>query len=184
VALYGASANIATGARLLPAAIGQGSMSTVSRAFSRFDPHISRLLGLIYATTLASGIGVALVCYLMADSIIILIFGDQFRGAISCLKTLALAIPFGYFNIVSWLVCVAIHRDRLPSLIIAVGALINIALNVALIPRFHQEGAAEAACATEIIVSCAYVFMLVRYARGLRHRTEGTIRGVDPLSIR
>jgi O-antigen/teichoic acid export membrane protein len=108
------------------------------------------------------------VIFWAADPIIHLLYGAQYRGAVSLLQIMS---PIPLIKSVNF--CLAIYmvvRDRqgLRAMLLAVGALVNALGNLVAIPLFGLEGAAWVNLGTEVIVFLCYSYGAWAAWRGRR----------------
>jgi len=167
VALYNAASNIAVGTRLLPAAVGQAALPAVTRAFTTGDRTGIKIVAELYCAMVAAGVVVGAAVFILARLLVSTVFGAGFEPAASCLGILAFAIPFSYFNSISWSVCVATYRDRVPVYAIVIGTCTSVAANLAMVPALGQNGAAYASCAAEAVMTVTYLLLFTRGGWGM-----------------
>lgn len=91
----------------------------------------------------------AVFVFFFGQIVIKVLFGTDYSGAIDCLKIIAWYTTFSYIGAVNaiWIVAKNNQRFLLPQNI--VGSLLNIILNLILIPSFGIEGAAVATLITQ-----------------------------------
>lgn len=134
-----------------PAAYYSGLFPALSRQFSEnlsaFRASVSKSLHLTALFALPAGIGL----YFLADPVIMLIYGENYRLSIPALQ------------ILSWSLILVILRGNFRQALNAAGAqhldliaagvaiTINLCLNLVLIPRFGIRGAATATLVSEIV---------------------------------
>jgi O-antigen/teichoic acid export membrane protein len=99
--------------------------------------HLLRLL-------LVISFSLSLLITVFAPWVVSLLFGNQYAPAASALTILAWSLNFVYLGIAGTQWYLAEHLQRYMVLRSVAGALVNIALNVILIPRFGISGAAVA----------------------------------------
>lgn len=123
---------------------------------------LSRSIGLAVTVTIPFVVGGALV----APSLMGLIFGDDYRsGAVALQLLLVSLIPLAIHG-ATRNVFLAMHRVGLETMIIALGVVVNVVLNVVLIPRYGIVGAAIATVGGEsVILIGAFVAL---YRMGVR----------------
>ena len=93
---------------------------------------------------------------LLARPMVPIVFGQSYRGAAPVLMVLALAAPFRFFAAGAGAVITTGGLVRAKMVIMALAAGANVALNLALIPRFGLLGAAVAVVATEAGLAIAF----------------------------
>ena len=86
--------------------------------------------------------------------------GDQFASCWSLMSVLAVIIPIvSMTNVLGRQYLLPTDRDKLFTISVCVGAVVNICCNIALIPHFAAMGAAIATVCAEISVLVAQVVM-------------------------
>jgi O-antigen/teichoic acid export membrane protein len=118
-------------------------------------------LGLILLVPVAAAFGI------LAEPICVTLFGAEFRAAAEPLRILApVVVLLAVVALSAWLIV-----SRGPAGIIARVTLgmvvLNAGLNLALIPRFADRGAALAMLATEVLLAVVVLFMANRVVGGL-----------------
>jgi O-antigen/teichoic acid export membrane protein len=74
----------------------------------------------------------------------VLVFGPDYRESVPALRLLALGIPLHAVNAIGGSVLQAAGRHRAMVRVVLVGLVVQIALDLALVPRYGIEGAALA----------------------------------------
>ena len=118
----------------------------------------SNLVNNVYKIMFFLSLPCLLGMYILSDKIVVVLFGDAFVGAVSCVKILVflfMAIPFS--NLFGIQVLIASGKESKVFICTAIGAIVNIMLNLLLIKIWNQNGAAVASVVSEMIV------MLVMY---------------------
>jgi O-antigen/teichoic acid export membrane protein len=115
------------------------------------------------------GLGTSIALYLLSPTLIGLIYGPKFFGAIAVLQTLSLVILPVFFGNLTTQSLVALDLNKLYLLVTLLGALLNITINYFVIPPLGAVGAAWATLVTEMFVTllCGY-FVLRREPDALR----------------
>ncbi len=88
------------------------------------------------------------------------IFGPEFVPAAPTLRLLLLGLPFVY---VTWILhAIAIAADRPGALLVvtAIGTVVNVGLNLYLIPHYSYNGAALATVVSEVLAMSALLYAL------------------------
>lgn len=122
-----------------------------------------RSVKLLVALLLPCAVGFGL----LAEPAVTLLFGDEMSEAAEPLRLLAPAIVF--LGIVTVGSSLLIARDRLPFLIKVgiAGVVINVGLNLALIPPYDDAGAAAAMLATSVILAVLILHRAAQAVGGL-----------------
>ena len=87
--------------------------------------------------------------FTFADKIILIIYGTGFNQSILTLQILIFVIPIIFITSLFGTVFGAINKQRFVVIVTGVNALINISLNIILIPKFSYLGASIATVLTE-----------------------------------
>lgn len=96
------------------------------------------------------GVPVAVGGALVAEPLVVLIFGEDFRAAAPAAALLLLGLAFAYANSLATATALAAGRERAVALIYGSAVALNAVLNVILIPSLGIEGAAVAMLAAQV----------------------------------
>jgi O-antigen/teichoic acid export membrane protein len=121
----------------------------------------ARILGFLGGAI--GGVGVVL-----APTLLLILFGQAYESAGVTLGILMVHVIFVHFTITYGTPIVAWQCDKVYTLILVIGAVLNIVLNFVLIPEYGIEGAAWATLATQVTVWLG-VMILARKAFNLWH---------------
>jgi len=122
-----------------------------------------------YMTIIAIPLGVGTT--LLADKIILVIFGIEYIPAIIALQILIWSLVFIFISVNSTNLLYSINKQRFVMKVTAVCAVANIALNLFLIPRYSYVGASIATVATECIAFCLIFYWISRSEYKLSSRS-------------
>jgi len=109
------------------------------------------------------GLPLAVGTMLLSHRIILLFYGAQFTPAIVGLQILAWHILLFFMYNLLGNVLISINRQNQMAITAGSCALINVILNLALIPRFSYVGAAIATVITEAILFAVYFYFASKY---------------------
>ncbi|MCP5468628.1 MAG: polysaccharide biosynthesis C-terminal domain-containing protein [Deltaproteobacteria bacterium] len=111
------------------------------------------------------GILICLIYRSFSYSILNLIYGDNLSSAQPIFEILALNLPLEFFT--SWiaLYIVALGLNRLSLIISLIGTIINILLNLYLIPQYQAVGASWATIISYLLISTFYISFLIWWKR-------------------
>ncbi len=98
------------------------------------------------------GLGLAAVLGGMAEGFILLIFGPAFKPAILTLMILSAALVLSFTNLSLSNCLIVLDRERKIVVIFVAAALLNLGLNLVLIPIYRQNGAAGGSLISEVLV--------------------------------
>jgi O-antigen/teichoic acid export membrane protein len=109
------------------------------------------------------GLPMAIGITLLADKIIFLIYGSNFQNSIIALQILSWDVLLVFlYGCISFLL-VSIDRQHQMALLAGCTAIINIVLNLILIPSYSYIGSAFATIIAESFLLLAYIYLSARY---------------------
>lgn len=115
---------------------------------------------------------------LLADRIVLLIFGPEYTPSITALQVLIWSFLFASIGGVSGYLLNSINKQIVLTRIVGVGMILNIILNAVLIPKYSYIGAAIATNLTRLLVIIIEIVILSKIGFSLRDKTflEGTLK--------
>ncbi|MGZ7209337.1 MAG: flippase [Methanobacterium sp.] len=141
-------------------------MSSMFPVMSKFYGTSEKFLKLSYERSfkylLLISIPIAVGTTLIADKVILLIFGSEFIPAILTLQVLIWTIPFLFINGLSGNLLNSINRQLTITKTTSIAAVVNIALNLVLIPKFSLYGSSFATVVTEIMLLVILTHILLK----------------------
>lgn len=137
-----------------------------------YEKNISRLYCVGHYMSLLQAVGFSI----FAPLVIKILYGDEFMPAIPVLMVLGFYIVFSYMGSARNIWILAEGRQSILWKINLVGALMNIAINALLIPRFGAFGAATATLITQIFTN----FILGFIIKPLRVSNKLLLMGFNP----
>jgi O-antigen/teichoic acid export membrane protein len=109
------------------------------------------------------GLPIAIGITLLADKIIFLIYGSNFQNSIIALQILSWDVLLVFlYGCISFLL-VSIDRQHQMAILAGCTAIINIVLNLILIPSYSYIGSAFATIIAESFLLLAYIYLSARY---------------------
>ena len=160
---YNVAAVIYMSIMILPTVIYQKFF--VSK-YHRWASHNKGLLLTAYkkgnAIMLLLGVGVMIACVLSSDYIVVVLFGGQYEKSVYLVNILLVAVPFSFVAYSAGAVLVTKDNMKIKIKKMGVVAVINILLNVMLIPEYHAKGAAVATLISSMILLLLYLYAAQR----------------------
>ena len=148
VAQYSTAFRLFEASLIVPAAVMAAAFPALVRAVPRRAP--LRSVGVrTGAVLVALGVTVALAAWVAGPALLELLFGDRYAGAGVLLRVLAVAIPVMFLNSLLTQALIAIGRAWRQAVAMALALLVNVGLNLLLIPAYDAAGAAIATVAAE-----------------------------------
>jgi O-antigen/teichoic acid export membrane protein len=148
---YGVSYHLFFALATIPGAFLSAVFPVLSRFFKESGELLKKAFHKSFKVLVGAGIPASVGSFLLAEKIILFLFGPQYKHSIAALKILSLLIVFSYLNSLAGYFLTSINRQALTAKIMAATAGINIFLNFILIPRYSYIGAAYATVVSEIL---------------------------------
>lgn len=133
-----------------------------------FENNEINKLGILVTKTVEYIIFISIPCslglFLVSADLVVVLFGTDFLPAITTMRILALLIPIiSIGNIFGIQLMIVLNQEKLLTLTVFIGAIINITLNSVLISVFQQNGAATASVITEFVVMVAQILLTRKF---------------------
>ncbi|QNR83909.1 flippase [Pedobacter riviphilus] len=172
VGYYTASTKIARIAIPLVISMGIVLLPSITKSFQDKDGKHVALLKSSYNFIILLSIPITFGLFLLAPELINLVSGQAFEPAVKPMMILSvLPLLIGLGNLFGVQVLIAAGMEKQMLYAVMLGMFISIGLNVLMVPKMHEVGAAIVNSLTELIVS----FMFIYYARK-RYRLEFPIK--------
>ncbi len=94
----------------------------------------------------------AIIVSVSAERVILMLMGSEYISSVDSLKIHIWAAMFVFLNNAAWIWYISENKQKIGSLKIVIGLIVNIALNYVLIPRYGIEGAAVATLVSRAVV--------------------------------
>src|SRR5262249_22141956 len=131
---------------------------------------------------IALGTYLACILYATADPLVRLIFGAAFAPTGAALRILLIAVVMIFVYTPSFQAMIVFDRQRTLFWSLLVGAGVNVALNVALIPPYGLYGAAWATVATHAVLLCELV-VLAHWCTPVRPVSGAVVSGLASAAV-
>jgi len=164
-ALYNAVFRLVEAMRLVPAAVLAVVFPLLCRAGDL------RILGRLAGGLAAAGAVAAVVLAWPAGWFVMFFYGPSYAAATPAFRVLLVAVPLFFLNYALTHQLIGWDRQKVYAAVSAAALAANLALDVALVPRFGLEGAAWATVATEVVVTAGAVAALAWRGRRGREPT-------------
>jgi O-antigen/teichoic acid export membrane protein len=157
--LYGAAFPVYEGLTYATAIISAVLIPRLSRMWVERAPEYRRLVIRSQAGVFVLAVLVAAAAWPLAG-IGVQVFGPEFAPAAPTLRVLLLGLPFVYVTWILHAVAIAADRPRALLVVTALGTVLNVGLNLYLIPRYSYNGAAVATVISEVLAMAALIYAL------------------------
>jgi len=129
----------------------------IARAALEGNSAVSRVISRSISLTSAVAIPLTTGGIVLAGPLLVFFFGAEYGAAARAFQLLLASIAILSLHGITHNLFVAFHRTRREAVIFGAGAVINMMLNLALIPRYGLTGAASATLAAEAFILVATV---------------------------
>jgi len=151
VGLYSAAYKLSDPFLLIPSALGVSLFPIMSKSFRNSREELIRIYELSFKYILIIMLPIAIITTLLADRIILLIYGDAFEGSATALQILIWALIFTSLNSILSHLLVSMGEQKLSTVSHTLCAVVNVVLNFFLIPVLSYNGASIATVATSAV---------------------------------
>lgn len=148
------------------AAIGVTLLPRLSRVKNdgddnRFNSILTQTIKILIWFTAACVVGI----WLTADKLIPILFGIEFYPSITIIKILCFLVIFRTFSNLFLQVCLCVNEDKKTTKIYFWGMILNIFLNLILIPKYEANGAAVASVISELYMLITLWLIAYKYMK-------------------
>lgn len=134
------------------ASVNSAYLPSFARVIRGTTADIRRLVESSLATVVSIGAPLVAGSVLTAGPLLVLLFGPEYEDAAPAFRLLALSIGVVFIHSLQANLFIAANRTRLLAAISTAAAILNIVLNLVLIPRYGIEGAGGATLLSELAV--------------------------------
>ena len=163
VGIYSAAYRLCDPFSLIPYALTMSLFPLMSAYFKSSKDDLIRTYALAFKYLLIIALPLAVGVALVADKVILLIYGTSFADSSTVLQILIWSVMFGMVNALLWDVLVAIDMQKLIMWSVAFCAAVNIVLNILLIPVMSYNGAAIATVTTVAILALFLFYFVSKH---------------------
>jgi O-antigen/teichoic acid export membrane protein len=152
VGIYGAAYRLSETVLFIPEVFMMSMFPLMSKFFENSNEILvfSYEKALKYLSSIAIPMAVGTI--ILSDRIILTIYGSAFKNSAVALQILILATAIIFINSATSNFYISIKKQRLVMVYTGIGVIINILLNLILIPKFSYVGASIATVLTEISI--------------------------------
>lgn len=163
VGIYSAAHKLVEPFSLIPMAVMVSLFPIMSKSFKKSEDIILKSYRLSIKYLLIIALPVAIGVIILADRIILLIYGTNFVNSTTVLRILIIAIVFTFMYFVLLNILISIDKQKLNTLSSGMGAIANVILNFMLIPILSYNGAAIATLATYTVLFIASFYFVSKH---------------------
>jgi O-antigen/teichoic acid export membrane protein len=148
---------------IVPALIVSALFPIVSSLYKESIDSLKRVYKTSFRYLLAIALPISVGTFLLSDRLIYIIYGKEYFKTIPALKILTLALIFIFANYIMMNILVAVDRQKTNAIMAGACVLVNIALNMCLIPYYGYLGAGTATVITEIVLLALGLYYVTKY---------------------
>ncbi len=160
--LYGAAYKVYEGMTYAALALSTVLTPRLSSLFAVDRPRHRRMALGGLASAFGLGLAVAVVAYLVAEPLIVLLFKAPYAPAAIPFRILAVGLPVVFAIWILHAIAISVDRERLLLWTGLIGLAVNVGINLYTIPRYGPNGAAFATVAGELVCMSVLILGLVR----------------------
>jgi O-antigen/teichoic acid export membrane protein len=161
VGLYGGATTVVAALALIPFAFRTAVFPVMSRLYATAPDALGRLYDQSLKYLVLLGLPMAVGVTMLAPDIVSLVFGRQFAPSAPVLQILVWYLFLIFINVLNSRLLVVSDRQRTIAIFLLLGLIVNVALNMVLIPGWGAAGAAIARVVSTFVlfvVSVGFVF--------------------------
>ena len=149
--LYNSAARLLSALLIIPYAFIGSIFPTMSRFYVESKDRLKLAHTHALRYLLIVSLPMALGTFLLADRIIVRVYGGEFSEAAIALQILVWATAFKFLNSALFTVLLSINKEKTNTKIMVSGIILNVLLNLVLIPKFSYAGASFATVVAEAL---------------------------------
>lgn len=160
VAYYALAVSFSSSWGFLLSAIIDSMAPEIMRAHTADNEAYLRMNRQLYAYVFYAAAGVSLLVSLVAPWLIVLLYGEAYRPAVAPLRVVVWYTAFSYLGVArnTWMVCQNVQQYL--QILYIIAAVLNVILNLLLIPLWGAAGAALASLVTQIATTMIIPFFI------------------------
>lgn len=160
---YSAAYTLLSGVNLIGRSIYLSSFPVFSRIIIDSPQRVRKIAWYSIFGVLGLGILAAIALSVWGAPLLLLLYGNQYVGAQIYIKILAFSTMFTYISYLAYSFLPAIDRSEKYLTSVAAAAVINITLNLILIPRLAATACALVTVVTEFTVALLGTYFMLKY---------------------
>ena len=164
VGIYGVAYKFVDIAHFVPSAIMLATLPVLVRAWPDQPHQFAEGFRRAFTLLLLVGTLVVVEFFLFAEPLIETLYGRDYLAAVGSARLVVLAECFAFFGALAFTTLVAVGRHRLYPFVTMAGVVVNVGLNLWLIPLLSFRGAAMATLVTDIVMVVVLWAILLRHA--------------------
>lgn len=165
VGWYNAAYTLASSLSFFSNALTASIFPAMSNAFNDNKSSFSMIYNQSLRYSLIFIFPIAIGTTLISDKIILTVYGQNFIHSIEALQILIWSSVFSFLNSIFYTTLGATNRQNTTSIVMGIGALVNVLLNYLLIPKFSYIGSGIATILTQFVCLLTLYFIISKYIK-------------------
>jgi len=165
---YKAATSLVIPLSIVATSVNRALFPDMARSFFSSLPRLTRTVESSIRYLFMLGWPMALGLALLAPQVIHLVYGSEFAPSVLCLRILAFIVPMRYINNTMGATLTATDRQGWRATMILLSALLNLLLNLFMIPAWSYVGASISTLLTEIFITIALYVTMRRHLSAVR----------------
>ncbi len=157
---YNAAFRVIDAYMFIPLGIVGALFPVLTRYHKSMKEQFTKLYVRSLLLLLTLGVLISVGTFTFADKIIEILYADQYSRSVELLKILSIILSFYFINFLLGSCLIAAGKESLSTLAIIFGGIMNVILNVILVPVWSLHGAALARVGTEILACFLQLYYL------------------------
>lgn len=163
VGIYAIAYRFVDQAFLLPGVFVATMFPIITQAVHRDEERAHRAINGTFQMLVLGAIAVTVMTYVLARPLVNLVAGAEFKASVRPLQILSFALIFMFVAPVFYNVLIVINKQKHLILVGVASLLLNVSLNLILIPQYSYNGAASATVVSEAFVLGGLYFAARRH---------------------
>lgn len=165
VGLYSAVYRLTLAVFMIPQIVFQVALPYIYQFSLENKEKFSRITHTIQKYLLAVAVPITIFFGLGAEPIIRLVFGKEYLPATIVMEIMCFVILIRFFTYSSAESITAINKQKIRAIIEGITAVLNVGLNLVLIPKYSYNGSAIATLISEFVLGVLFYVYIERYFR-------------------
>jgi O-antigen/teichoic acid export membrane protein len=167
VGWYAAASNLTYGLKPIPHLFMSALFPLMSYYFISSKDLLKKSYEKSFKYLFYLGLPISVGTLLLSEKIILFLYGPEFSNSIIALQILSWDILLIFLYACAAFLLISIDKQNIMALVAGSTALINVILNLLLIPQYSYIGAAIATITAEGFLLISYLYLNVKYIHGI-----------------
>jgi O-antigen/teichoic acid export membrane protein len=165
---YSASSRLVHYLQVIPLMINAAIFPVMSRFYISSPDNLRLIYEKYFKFMLILGVPMAVGTTILADKIIWSIYGDGYSQSIAVMQIVIWSVFLSFVYMTFLQTFSSTNHQRLTTIIIGIGVIVNLVSNIILIPLFSYVGSSFALVITELSIMTISYFYATRLGYGIR----------------